>query len=613
MNNFKFVDFFAGIGGFHYGLANNGGECVLACEIDKYASLSYELLHGMKPVPDITQLKEEDVPDHDVLAAGFPCQAFSMAGKRLGFSDTRGTLFFEVARIAKHKQPKILFLENVKGLISHEKGQTLEVIVNTLWEIGYRTDFAVMNSKYFDVPQNRERWFCVAIREDLVEQEEWKLPKKKGMVERAKDGYMRKFPHAKTYNFDFPTNNTVTKKLKDVLEHTVDEKFYLSEEKVEKLILKKGTHQQGSKIYDETTEHTGTLLSQGGGLGGTAAGVYKEGEIQLVGEIDYTVHEQGRRVFGTDGVSPTVCARSDTHKLLEEPTIEVVGNSTPGGHNAGRIVSSEGLSPTLRADDGKGVKITEPKISVVGNTVPSGHEAGNVHDTEGLSPTVRENHGKVVQILEEPKDEIRCLNPRKEDGSQTYQQDRTYEESGIVPALCAGKADLNIAEKEYSILDPRAREIREKTDICPTICATDYKEPKIVRETIVKPLTERRTEEAKQLRKEHREKYGEDFSPRRGKEIVPREDEVTGTLTASPSIEQHLLEQDAIGRQTEYRVRKLTPRECLRLQSFPDEVYDILSSNGLSNSQIYKQAGNSVTVNVIDALAQRIQPYLEEK
>src|SRR5699024_7030559 len=129
---FKFIDLFSGIGGFHTAFKEIGGECVFASEIDKFAKQAYTTLHGLETHGDITKIDAKDIPDHDVIAAGFPCQSFSVAGKRGGFEDARGTLFFEVARIASEKHPKVLLLENVKGLVGHDKGKTLDTIVKTL-------------------------------------------------------------------------------------------------------------------------------------------------------------------------------------------------------------------------------------------------------------------------------------------------------------------------------------------------------------------------------------------------------------------------------------------------------------------------------------------------
>ncbi len=167
--DFTFIDLFAGIGGFRIAMQNLGGKCVFSSEIDRYAKKTYELNFGEVPFGDITKINEKDIPEHDVLCAGFPCQAFSIAGKRKGFEDeTRGTLFFDIARILKEKRPKAFFLENVKGLRSHDKGRTLKTILRTLREdLNYFVpEPKVMNAKDFGVPQNRERIFIIGFRKD---------------------------------------------------------------------------------------------------------------------------------------------------------------------------------------------------------------------------------------------------------------------------------------------------------------------------------------------------------------------------------------------------------------------------------------------------------------
>ena len=157
----KFFDLFAGIGGFRLGMEKAGHQCIGSCEWDKYARETYKKNFGSYPeYDDAKNLQPKSLPYFDVLCAGFPCQAFSIAGKRLGFEDTRGTIFFEIARIAKEKRPPYLFLENVRGLLSHDKGRTFDTIISTLDEMGYDAEWQVLNSKYF-VPQNRERIFIV--------------------------------------------------------------------------------------------------------------------------------------------------------------------------------------------------------------------------------------------------------------------------------------------------------------------------------------------------------------------------------------------------------------------------------------------------------------------
>lgn len=168
---FKFIDLFAGIGGFRLALQNLGGKCVFTSEWDKYSKKTYRANFGEIPFGDITKPQTKGfIPDgFDVLCAGFPCQAFSIAGRRGGFEDTRGTLFFDVAEIIKKKQPKAIFLENVKGLRNHDKGKTLATILNVLREdLGYFVpEPQILNAKEFGVPQNRERIFIVGFRKDL--------------------------------------------------------------------------------------------------------------------------------------------------------------------------------------------------------------------------------------------------------------------------------------------------------------------------------------------------------------------------------------------------------------------------------------------------------------
>ena len=168
---FKFIDLFAGIGGFRLALQNLGGKCVFTSEWDTSAQKTYQANFGEVPFGDITKERTKQyIPDNfDVLCAGFPCQAFSIAGKRGGFEDTRGTLFFDVAEIIKRKRPKAIFLENVKGLRNHNGGKTLATILNVLRnDLGYFVpEPQILNAKDFGVPQNRERIFIVGFREDL--------------------------------------------------------------------------------------------------------------------------------------------------------------------------------------------------------------------------------------------------------------------------------------------------------------------------------------------------------------------------------------------------------------------------------------------------------------
>jgi DNA (cytosine-5)-methyltransferase 1 len=207
---FKFIDLFAGIGGIRLAYQNLGGKCVFTSEWNNFAKKTYEANFGEVPFGDITKINEKNIPDHDVLLAGFPCQPFSIAGvskknalgRKHGFLDeTQGTLFFDIARIIKHKKPLAFMLENVKNLISHDKGNTFKVIKHTLLELGYSIHFKVLDGKHF-VPQHRERIIIVGFRIDNFNRKE---------------------------NFQFPKLPEPTAKIKDILEEEIETKYTLTD------------------------------------------------------------------------------------------------------------------------------------------------------------------------------------------------------------------------------------------------------------------------------------------------------------------------------------------------------------------------------------------------
>ena len=164
----KGIDLFCGIGGFRLAMENSGVDCVFSSDIDKFAQETYRANFHETPVGDITKVAAKDIPSFDILAAGFPCQPFSYAGEKKGFEDTtRGTLFFDICRILEYHKPAMVFLENVKGLVSHKEGSTLNTIIENLRVLGYYPKWDVLSSLDFGLPQKRERWYCVAFREDL--------------------------------------------------------------------------------------------------------------------------------------------------------------------------------------------------------------------------------------------------------------------------------------------------------------------------------------------------------------------------------------------------------------------------------------------------------------
>ncbi len=199
----KFIDLFCGIGGFRIAFEeaceenNVQSECVFSSDIDKYAQDSYESNFGERPAGDITQIDEKEIPDHNILFGGFPCQPFSIIGQMKGMNDTRGTLFFDIARIIKEKKPKAFILENVKQLVGHDGGKTLKVIVQALRDIGYHVQYSVLNALDYGLPQKRERVVIVGHREPIM--------------------------------FTFPNPEKPYKSLKEILEKKVEDKYFASE------------------------------------------------------------------------------------------------------------------------------------------------------------------------------------------------------------------------------------------------------------------------------------------------------------------------------------------------------------------------------------------------
>ncbi len=271
-DSLKAIDLFAGIGGIRLGFEQTFGEkidFVFASEIDKYARETYYANFGEEPYGDITKIEAEKIPPHDIILAGFPCQAFSVAGHRKGFEDTRGTLFFDVARIAKHHKPKLIFLENVKGFKSHDKGNTFKVVKATLEDLGYKVFADILNAKNFGVPQNRERIYIIAF---LDEDNNLDIE----------------------FNFEKLKNIRKPSKLEKILDKSVDERYTISDKlwlghqrrKEEHKIKGNGF---GYSIFNEKSEYTSTI----------SARYYKDGSEILIEQKDknprkLTPREAGR-------------------------------------------------------------------------------------------------------------------------------------------------------------------------------------------------------------------------------------------------------------------------------------------------------------------------------
>lgn len=352
----KFLDLFAGIGGFRLGMESAGHECIGFCEIDKFARKSYKAIHdteGEIELHDITTVTDEfirGIGHVDIICGGFPCQAFSIAGKRKGFEDTRGTLFFEITRFASILRPRLLFLENVKGLLNHNGGDTFETILSALDELGYDAEWQVLNSKDFGVPQNRERVFII--------------------------GHLR----GRSIRAIFPLGGN---------DKTTDCK----QQKIKKVgnIRKKGKSQSGDVVSIDSL--VPTLCST------TTQKDPPKIAIPILTPERPEKRQNGRR-FKDDGEPMFTLTSQDRHGI-------VVAGKLPGNHDQNsRVYDPRGLAPTLSTMQGGG---TEPKIIQKAR----GFNKGGQHS---IAPTLSSNSWqennlvKVVDFYNKiTKDEVGTL------------------------------------------------------------------------------------------------------------------------------------------------------------------------------------------------------------
>lgn len=244
-STFKMIDLFAGIGGIRLGFESIGGECVFTSEWDEPAQKTYQANFEEIPYGDITKIEPIDIPSFDILLAGFPCQPFSQAGKKLGLADTRGTLFFDIAKILEHHRPTVVFLENVKRFRSHDGGKTFETIKNVLEGLGYELYAEVLNAKDFGVPQNRERFYMI--------------------------GFLGKT------NFSFPKPLGKKTRLGDILEKNIDPKYTISDKLWAGHQRRKKEHREkgngfGYSLFNENSTYTSTI----------SARYYKDGSEILI-------------------------------------------------------------------------------------------------------------------------------------------------------------------------------------------------------------------------------------------------------------------------------------------------------------------------------------------
>ena len=386
----KFIDLFAGIGGFRLGMESAGYKCVAFCEIDKFARASYKAIHdttGEIEYHDITSVTDEEWRKFrgtvDVICGGFPCQVFSVAGKRKGFLDeTRGTLFFEIARAAKQIKPRILFLENVKGLLSHDKGRTFGIILNTLDELGYDCEWQVLNSKNFGVPQNRERVFIIGHSRGEREREVFPITgENSGAIDvvNKESGMPRETNRVYSSEGLSPTLNTMQGGGREP-----------------KIITGYPTKIDGKRqVKYKMSDTVGTIL----------ASQYKNGDAQPrvaipVLTTDRAEKRQNGRRFKENGEPMFTLTAQDRHGVAVKNPLK--GKTKNGWHFEQNIFDVEGLARTLKAGGGSG---NIPKIV----QKPRGFNKGGEHE---VAPTLSSNSWHENNLLKSGI-RIRKLTPRE--------------------------------------------------------------------------------------------------------------------------------------------------------------------------------------------------------
>lgn len=485
----KVFEAFSGIGTQRMALRNLGIEHEVVCiaEIDKFAIRSYEAIHGETlNLGDVSKIDPNDVPDHDLFTYSFPCQDISVAGKGKGFkpeSGTRSSLLWECEKIIEAKRPKYLLMENVKALIFKKFKPGFEKWLKLLEELGYANYWQVLNAKDYGIPQNRERVFAISIRKDID-----------------------------TGDFTFPEGFDNGLRLKDFLEDEVDEKFYISQEKTEKLI---------SQIKNKDISNT----IRASGRGSVDRHQWDMVCVPCITPDREEKRQNGRR-FKEDGDPMFTLTGQDRHGVLQVGNIVNTGNwNNP---QRGRVYSENGCSPALNCVGGGGL---EPKILRIGNINPNKTgQSGNVYNPNGISPTLDTCQGgnRMPKITEPTIVASRGRNP--DNPSDRTTGSPTEQRLVLEPS--------NIKHTELPcIFDDRDKGFGVKTqDICPT---------------------------------QRAERNG----------------------------------IKCIG--VDYRIRKLTPKECWRLMGISDEDFEKAQEVN-SNTQLYKQAGNAIVVDVLEGIFRKL-------
>ena len=582
----KVSTFCSGIGSAEEALKNLGveHEVVFASEIDKYARQSYEVNHDAKMM--INDMCEPDYVGEqyysDLNISGLPCQAFSLAGKRLGELDKRGVLFYDFYRWVKNQQPKVFVIENVKGLLSVDKGVIFQNWCQLLGRsvnyqnhffmhedsLEYNLHYTVLNSKNFGVPQNRERVFIVGIRKDLPN------------------------------DFRFPIGWRLDKRLRDVLETNVEEKYYLSE-KMQSYLINRKDNFNGGKINYKNENDVASCIN----ASSKSIDISDNIIIEKVGFINQDT--QASQVYDTDGISPTLSAGTHGYALgyieVKEATKKGYDIAEPGDS----INISNPNSLTRRGRVGKEIAntletscnqvVVEPlliKFSRTENAKKQRKETGTNNFQDKQIEFVKLDISNTITTVQ--KDNL-IIEPQLNQIAQIEgfeSEGRVYDANGLARTIKDGggggsKTGWYKVDEKVILIEHRGHKNKDAkiidTEIVPTLRAESHgHETKIVEpqnDWVVGGLQENQT---------------------------PRIDGICPTLTSAMGMGGG---QTPIVKPNQ-RIRKLTPLECFRLQAFSDEFfYKCQAVN--SDTRLYQQAGNTITVSVIQAIIKNLLHILK--
>lgn len=535
---------------------------------------------------------QKSLPYADIVCHTSPCQDYSQAGKGAGGdegSGTRSSLMFESLRLIETSSPKYVLWENVAAVLSPKHRHNFIKYLEKMSELGYENAFDLLNGKTYGVPQNRLRIFCVSRKinsDDNTIRNIDDMPKSSNKQVESTMKEIRNNPNIRMWvDYKMPETITLTTRLKDMLEKNVPEKYYLPDERIEK-ILNSSFMQEKKRI--QMTDVCDTLLARDWKDPKCVPVEEDINPIRIGGLYDDEIrHKQAGSIFDKDSISPALTTMEGGNRqplVIDE--IKIVGNYMPSGHDASRVVDIDGIAPTVKENHGTVTAIAEPKVIKVGQASSEGSQSGMVYSPEGIAPTLIAGcHGYAMgNILEEQEPFIVASRGRNPENPS----DRT-----------AGAPTEQRFEPNFSGCTNTLTSVQKDNYVCEPIIYDDYNSRISADQDAINTLTCNCGASAE----------------RNGVKIIEKvaivEDQFPGSRDAriypeySPTLRQNCgglkVAKGEVVETIRWRIRKLMPIECWKLMAFSRSDHN-KAAKFVSNSALYKQAGNSIVVNCLTAL-----------